>query len=382
MRKKAKILIHLISNLLLLSLLLSVFTACNYQSYEYRELGIPHSMHYLPGSSANCAWDMVYYGDKLYIGGGDYNINVGYMPIMTYNEAKRTWETVFTADDEEINRFLVIDGNLMVSGADATEERILGNYYVLEGESFVKYRNIPGGIHVFDMVKFGGQFFVGIGVDPGGFPVLCSGDGGRTFTPCIFEKNGFPINTQSEKQIRTHDFFVHDNALYATLYIYNANRNDVTYELYRYEDGRFYFHMTLLGNIHRIDINRMILSGKASYKGHTYLTTGYLYYTDTMDDFLRIDLPAYQNAVFYDLLIDQDVLYCLAAIKNDSDTPDYTVKILKNETGVPSDFTEVLSFSYDLPPISFAKAGDNYYVGMGEKNGTHEKNGMILKLVP
>ena len=382
MRIKRQILFRFIAMLLLVTPIFSLFSACDYTPYRYREIGIPHNKHYSAGSSANCAWDMIYYGDNLYVGGGDYNINVGSMPIMTYSETKNKWETVYTADDEEINRFLIIDGNLTVPGVDATEDWLLGNYYVLRDDGFIKYRNIPGAIHVFDMVKFDGQFFVGIGVEAGGYPVLCSGDGGTTFTPCIFEKNGFPINTQSDKQIRTHDFFVHDNALYATLYIYNENRNEAIYELYRYEDGRFYYHMTLLGNIHRIDINRMILSGKASYKGYTYLTTGYLYYTDTMESFVRITMPAYENAVFYDILVEDGVLYCLAATKNSGETPDYTVTVLENTTGEPDHFSEVFSFTYDLPPISFAKAGDTYYIGMGEKNGTHEKNGMILQLAP
>lgn len=382
MRNRARPFFRFVATLLLVTLLCSLFIACNFSPYRYREIGIPHNNHFAIGSSANCAWDMIYYGEKLYIGGGDYNVNVGSMPIMTYNEVKDKWETVFTADDEEINRFLVIDGDLMVSGVDATEDWLLGNYYVLQDEGFVKYRNIPGGIHVFDMVKFGNQFFVGIGVKAGGYPVLCSGDGGTTFTPVIFEKNGFPISTQSDKQIRTHDFFIHGGELYATLYIYNENRNDLQYELYRYDDGRFYYHLTLLGNVHRVDINRMILSGKASFNGYTYLTTGYLYCTDTMERFDRITLPAYKNAFFYDLLIENNVLYCLAATKNAGENPDYTVTVLKNETGKPDDFSEVLSFTYDLPPLSFAKAGDTYYIGMGEKNGTHEKNGMILKLTP
>jgi hypothetical protein len=45
-----------------------------------------------------------------------------------------------------------------------------------------------------------------------------------------------------------------------------------------------------------------------------------------------------------------------------------------------TEFREVTSFLYDVPPMSMVVDGDVFYIGMGNGNAKHEKNGMLLRV--
>ena len=59
----------------------------------------------------------------------------------------------------------------------------------------------------------------------------------------------------------------------------------------------------------------------------------------------------------------------------------YKTVIYESETMAKNSFTKVVSFDYEITPLSFDKVGNDFYVSMGGKNPiASTKNGMLLKV--
>jgi len=337
----------------------------------YIEIGIPSCERYLEGVRARNPWDMVIFENKLYIGSGDYDSNAGPVDMWCYDIENSSWSNSGTLPEEEVDRFCLINNTLAVPGIDPQEDWTLGNYYILENEQWVKIRNIKGGMHTFDIVEFDGILFAGLGVSSGEYPIVCSTDGGKTFESIPFQKEGVNIDTSGSKNVRVYDLFVMGSNLYAT-FMYGDS--EITYDLYRYENEVFVFDNQWYGKIHQIKFANNIVSGKAQLGDNIFFTTGYLYATEDMANFTRIVFPDSQTV--YDICRDEKYLYALCGKVQDDGT--YKVSVYRNDGRIITNFHEVFNFVYEIPPLSIASQNGNFYIGMGDTENTHEKNGMIL----
>jgi len=116
--------------------------------------------------------DLAVFDDAMWIAYGDANVNVGReVPV----EIRRFGapddpvpESVFTTDEEQIERFRVVGDLLLAPGVDATEDAWLGNVYALPtGGSWAKHRTVPEGVHVHDVAGWDGALWaVGSGSEP------------------------------------------------------------------------------------------------------------------------------------------------------------------------------------------------------------------------
>ena len=341
------------------------------ESIAYTELGIPSSERYSKGVRARSPWDMVIFDNKLYIGGGDYNTNAGPVDMWCYDLDNNTWSISGTLSEEEIDRFCFIDNKLAVPGIDSQEDWNLGNYYVLDGDQWLKKRNIKGGLHVFDIVEFDGMLFAGLGVSSGSYPIVCSKNGGETFETIPFEKHGENINTSDSQNVRVYDLFVLKNNLYAT-FMYGDSQ--ITYDLYKYENGVFVYDNQWYGKIHQIKFTNNIITGKTQFGDNMFFTTGYLYATEDMSNFTRITFP--DSQIVYDIFKDENYLYALCANKRDDGK--YKVSVYRNDGQNLTNFHEIFNFIYEVPPLSIACQDGNFFIGMGDTNNNHEKNGTII----
>lgn len=100
---------------------------------------------------------------KLYIGYGDYGVNTGPTDILSWDLSTHNLKTEFTVDDEAIVRFKEVNDQLMIPGVDATEDWNYGNLYIKDHDQWKKYRTIPKGLHVFDVVRYKDQLYTSIG---------------------------------------------------------------------------------------------------------------------------------------------------------------------------------------------------------------------------
>ena len=340
-------------------------------SIVYTELGIPTSERYSEGVTARSPWDMATYENKLYIGSGDYDTNAGPVDMWCYDIDKKTWSNSGTVPEEEIDRFCVIDNKLVVPGIDPQEDWSLGNYYVLDGNQWVKKRNIEGGLHTFDIVEFDGILFAGLGVLKGSYPVVCSKDNGESFENVIFYKDGEKLDTTGSQNVRVYDLFVFKDKLYA---VFMYGDSEITYDLYRYENGMFVYDNQWYGKVSQIEFTNNIITGKTQFKDNMYFTTGYLHTTEDMTNLTYIIFPDEQ--VVYDICTDEKYLYALCANKQEDGT--YKVSVYRNDGEMITNFHEIFNFVYDVPPLSIVCKDNNFYIGMGDTNNIHDKNGMIL----
>jgi hypothetical protein len=148
--------------------------------------------------SARHIWDLQIWQGRVYLGYGDWDKNLGPVTIWYYTPTASLFvsETVYISetrpaepvDEEAIDRYVVIDGDLYIPGTDpiSTNSWDWGNFYRNEGTGWVKYRTIPHGVHAFDMAGYDGELFVAIGPD-GGAALLRSADGGLAWTSAIGE---------------------------------------------------------------------------------------------------------------------------------------------------------------------------------------------------
>lgn len=161
------------------ALLLSVGAragACDRQASEPHLVGHPFDTRYAQPAEryARNIWDMRWFDGRLYMGGGNSSnhgpaANAGPVPLMRFDPATGDWRQEATIDDEQIDRFVVLDGELVIPGHDPRQSWKLGNFYRRRPDgAWDKVRTVPEGVHIYDMVSYQGRWFAALGTARGG----------------------------------------------------------------------------------------------------------------------------------------------------------------------------------------------------------------------
>lgn len=168
--------------------------------------------------TARHIWDLQVWRGRLYVGYGDWDNNLGPVTIWYYTPTASVFvsETVYVSetrpaapvDEEAIDRYVVIDGDLYIPGTDSRDSWEWGNFYHNDGTGWVKHRTIPHGVHVFDLAGYGGALFAATAPD-GAAGLLRSADGGLTWTVAISEV--YPDNYYN----RFYELYELDGSLFA-----------------------------------------------------------------------------------------------------------------------------------------------------------------------
>ena len=116
------------------------------------------------GSFLRGIHDLTVYEDRLYLGYGDANINLGRVTPIEFRSIadpdQPDVESEFATDDEQIDRYRIIGDHLCMAGVDATEDAWLGNIYCRGPDAeWAKYRTVHDGVHVHDLVGFGDAWY-------------------------------------------------------------------------------------------------------------------------------------------------------------------------------------------------------------------------------
>jgi hypothetical protein len=117
---------------------------------------------------ARNVWDLQSFEGRLYLGhGNSSNLqpspNAGPVPLVFWSPTNSSFFTEYTVNDEQIDRYRLVDGQLFIPGHDPREDSSLGNYYVRGTGGWVKYRNVPGGVHMLDICRHDGTLFAALG---------------------------------------------------------------------------------------------------------------------------------------------------------------------------------------------------------------------------
>jgi hypothetical protein len=133
-------------------------------------LGNPYLARYPSGEAvyARNIWDICAYRGRLFLGAGNSSnwgpaVNAGPVPVFSYDPLQGIFREEFIVDDEQVDVLHVFGDQLYIPGHDPRESWDLGNFYRLDiTGSWHKYRNIPEGIHNYDMAYWGNTLFAGL----------------------------------------------------------------------------------------------------------------------------------------------------------------------------------------------------------------------------
>jgi len=306
---------------------------------------------------ARNVWDMQLWGDKIYLGyGNSSNIgpapNAGPVHVVSYHLQSGCFKIEFTVDEEQIDRYRVIGGQLYIPGHDPLDPWEFGNFYRLEEDEWVKIRSIPLGIHTYDIYGYQSSLFAALGTIQGGV-VARSSDGGETW-------ESFPLLGAD----RAFELFELGNELYVHAYHDSG--------LYRYNGAGFYrlqvdpFPSAQYGSnpmmVRTILFNDTLLYiGADNTNDHQWVPFG-AYKATQINAAQKLNLPA--RDLPYDILVRDGMAYILA---NRVEAASNTVIVYRSDdlSASPENWQEVVSF--DTPSIarSFELHEGNFYVGLG-----------------
>lgn len=320
------------------------------------DLGIPLSAQYTNEDKnqmlSRRAEDMIVYDGYLYVGCGDYSANTGPVKVYSLDLSTQKWQVSEEAlEDEQIKRFLVLDGALCIPGTDPKGDWETGNYYSLHHDTWQTNRVLPSGIHCFDGVVFEGKTFFGLGVNSGSYPVVVSTEDG--FAPVSFVRDGEAVDTSSSEYVRVYNLSVFDGALYAFLTL--GNIDDIAYDVYRY-DGETFQYFSTPPEVFRRGYD---MAHSLPFGGMNTFINGYCYFiTEDMESFRPWRVG--DSDLACDMEIIGDTLYVLAYRETERG---FESAVFASRDG--REFCELFYFEKDLPAASFAYSDGVFYFSMG-----------------
>ncbi|MFD0697805.1 hypothetical protein ACFQZT_27410 [Paenibacillus sp. GCM10027628] len=364
---------------------------------------------------ARNVWDMQVFDGKIYLGHGNSSNdgpspNAGPIPIYYYNPTTNKFETQDVVsssakktgtkkyvDEEQIDTFKVLNGKLYIPGNDAHGEGWeFGNYYKLDNGKWIKYRNIPNGIHVYDMAYFNGNLYAAIGTDTSP-DVLMSQDDGITWSKIGSVDKFGPT--------RAYTLFEFKKKLYAVSALLPKNNNwsDETKILciqgcasegIAKQETRqtTVFGSEMLPGISKnatkvppyvrmvrttvIDNKLLYIAGEIVNDQHWIPQS--LFVATDINDARSVAFPN-PKALPMDLLVRGDTVFALAYVE--TSPGQYTNIVYKANSSDLVNWTELFSFKQNTFARSFEELNGDFYFGMGSNdNNPSELTGTILRV--
>ncbi len=348
---------------------------------QYADLGTPLEAVYFSGLIARCAWDVELHNNRLYVASGDYNTNAGPVYVMYYDFEKKTWEVDATLEDEQITRFVPIDGKLYAPGIDPKGSWDMGTYYTTDGTEWITHESLPGAVHNFDIVKYDGKLFAGLGTVSENSPILVTTDE-TAWTPVEIVKDGAPCDLEGYSTVRVHEFFTLNGELYA-YFARSGGDKSSHWEFYRYNGERFEYHSAMPEQLKFSRKNTYThFQQRLEYNGYQYFTCGDFYRSADMITPEKITLEG--DPEVNDLRVIGKKMYVLCSEEYttaEGETAFYnSLRVTKNG----KKFTEVFHFSSPVRALSFTYESGTVFVGMGfgvksaKTYEMYEENGQIL----
>lgn len=347
---------------------------------------------------ARNVWDMEVFDGRLYLGSGNSNNegpapNAGPVDLWSYNAETNQFVNEATLDEEQIDKFVIIEGKLYIPNHDPRGDVQIAGFYHLGQDGWQLTRQFPDAVHVYDLYWYRGRLFAGLGnFSYAGYSVAVSDDFGKTGT--LIRVPTTVLNEYSFYVWRVWTFFeVGGQLLISTIPVPELVLNDTPEPplktlrllpaIYRYveRDGNIEF-VEVATNFFPVEgvpfeetrVGRAVKFGEATvYIGattrtdHQWTPFGLYAVRLSADDFEVQPLtpaPLSDGALPYDLLIHEGALYVLTSAFN-LDTNSVTITIMATTDLV--NWREVLYFEADALGRSFAVYGGHFYIGLGSE---------------
>ena len=335
---------------------------------RYDDLGIPYAEVYSEEqATSRLSADMVAYNGAIFIGGGDYDANTGPVPSMYYAPDIGVWEVAGDPlPDEQIKRFRVIDNQLYTLGTDPQDEWDYGNYYLFDSGIWETVRALPGGIHCFDAIEYGGNIYFGLGVDAGNFPAVVYN--GISHSAVGFYKDGVLIDTSHNSIIRVYNLFCFEGKLYCFVTLDKTSEGGEIegyyMELYVLEGENFYY---VSGALPADDMPDVIAHGGSIYM----ILNGILLRSENLKDFVAVDLGKGASAA--DIFTEDGEVFVLAHRR--SGAKRYESMVFKLADG---GFKKLLGVKAKAPAGSFCQYGGKFFISLGARDELTPDTGRVI----
>lgn len=361
-------------------------------------LGTPLQAKYPSGDRvyARNVWAMHAFGGRMFIGSGNSNNdppakNAGPVDVYAYDPPSNRFVKETTLQDEQIDVFRVIGGQLVIPGHDPVDSVkngdmpwFKGNFYRRRpGGGWETLRTLPLAVHNYDMTVFGNRLFAAGSTATGGV-VLVSHDNGKSWSRAL--SMGGPWS-------RARSFFVAGGVLHVSALVFDAKnvgtmilgkvfssvKSEAKGKVYALSGGSFREIKTdFFPGDGRSDLfvarpvsfrNHAVYIGADALIDHDWRPAG-LYAANASSSVRRLALPG--NALARDLKVEGDTLYVLAWRGG-------LVEVYA--TTDLSRWAEVLAFQSPTFARSFGILNGDFYFGLGsEPSPLHGAAGRILRV--
>lgn len=347
---------------------------------KYVSLGTPAAEYYPNNKLARCVWDMAIVGERLYVGCGDYSHNSGDSPILScaLNDMGN-WMEEAVIPEEQVGRFVNINGVLTIPGFDSVGSAKNSSYYELLDGEWVQQDILPFGLHNFDIAWFQGRMYAAVGANRGDYPIAYTEDG-VTYQTISMYKDGKLLDTANSDVVRSSNLYVLNDELYADFWYEDEAQTRSIFEMYHYnvEEDCFEYVADLKESTHggKYSPAYLPLWEKQAVNDKMFLTTGYLFYTTDFEQYTQVLMP--YEALVYDMEAFGGRLYLLTAYEVDGQ---YKVTVYSTTAADPTDLRTEATYTYALMPTSFAVNASNFFIAMGDwYNSGSDGNGVVLQV--
>lgn len=323
-------------------------------------------------------WDMQLYQGRIYLGSGNMDNsppapNTGATDIWAYDPSIKNFVKEGQVDEESIERFRVIDGELFIPGSDAMESWDFGNLYRKTPTHWKKYRNISNAIHVNDIINYQGQWFSSLGIHD-----LYSGI-------AVSDQYSGAWKTQQVGFFRFFDFFKWKGRLYASglffneaytkklQHRWNEHQALIPYSLYQYQNNEWKAQETVFKQWfpqwskssaylkHPTIFNDQFIYIAEFFEQQYQESSWQLYATKTLGQSNAIHLP--YNAQAHDIKVQNNNIYVLASHQTGKKPWPYSNLVL-HSTNL-TDWRIISQFKANTFARSFERLNHCFYIGMG-----------------
>lgn len=350
-------------------------------SEKVENLGNPYQNYYKEGEHiySRNIWDMQFYNNELFFGAGNASnsppsLNAGPVPIISYNPEKQIFSIEGMVNDEQIDRYKILNGQLYIPGFDARENHKWGNFYRRGLDShWDKKRTIPKGLHVFDMAYFDNKLVGGI-LSSKGAAVVVSEDDGETWS-----------TTQLGARQRVYDLFKIKGKLFAVKQFLSlssidklpdAAERDHYFTVAQWHDNKFemrpdlnrdvFFPGISLNKKRTLRISRTIqLDNQVVYLGAYNYNVPFGFFIASSLDRNQIEIQHIKLTPDFkprDMLHRNGVLYLLCSQKTKDG---FRVIVFKTMTDSLTKLEQIINFSSAVFARSFEELDGDFYFGMG-----------------
>lgn len=334
--------------------------------------------------NARNPWDIAVIDNFVYTAVGDFDSNSGPISIWRTNVDDLKWESSGQFEQEAFIRFLNLNDKIIAIGADPMSNSQYAEAYVLENNKWENFVQIKDALHIFDAEYFNDEYFFGVGYGDNNYPIVKFSPETNEYINVPLYKNGTDViaalsQNGDIKYKRVYDLFSVNKKLFCA-FSCSYNSGKTTVEFFEYQDNKFEFCQVFKMSGIQMDKpikNQILLNADAVINNTCYLSFGNLYTTKDFVKFDKVSVP--EDACVTDMFVDKtknsEILYILASKKVDSIYKN-TIYRIKNNT-----LMEVVTFNNNCSALSFAKQGNNFYIGLGGDGLKLQDTGRILKIV-